>query len=82
MQVNVELHGQHDSARLVATELRALRAGADPVRDIAVSITEGDAPALNIVVPDDQPSGIYNGLLLERTSQRPCGTISLSIAGD
>lgn len=79
VEVNVELHGQYDSAKLVATELRSLRVGADPVRDITVDLTEG---ALNIVVPDGQPSGIYNGLLLERTSQRPCGTISLSIAGD
>lgn len=82
VEVNLELHGPHDAAALVATELRSLRTGTEPVRDITVSLTEGDAPALTIVVPDDQPPGIYNGLLLERTTQRPCGTISLSVAAD
>ena len=82
VEVSLELQGSNDAARLVATELRSLGAGTEPVRDIAISFTDGDAPALIIVVPDDQPAGVYNGLLLDRTSQRPCGTISLSIAGD
>jgi hypothetical protein len=33
--------------------------------------------ALRVRVPDDQPPGVYNGIILDRSTGRPRGTVSL-----
>ncbi len=50
--------------------------GATFVRD-----PDGGPLILRLVVPDDQPAGIYNGLVIDAASNRPVGTLSVRIGG-
>jgi hypothetical protein len=82
IEVAVELSAACESSALRATELCSLMEGSDPIRSVSVEVSDRKAPVLEIVVPDAQPPGTYNGLLLDRTTQRPCGIISLSVLGE
>jgi hypothetical protein len=81
-EVCIQLTGAADLSMLAPTELRALSGTADPIRDVCLELRAADPPLLRIDVPDMHPPGQYSGLLLERGTQRPCGTLSVTILAD
>jgi len=73
-------------AERVAVVVQALRA-ADPdiprLDDVSfASGTDGDPPLLRVRIPPSQPPGVYNGLLIDRDTSRPVGTISVRVSRD
>jgi len=80
VQVSVEVGDPSAVTRLVPTELRAFGGDAEAIRDVRLEISAGsDVGVLRIVVPDAQPPGTYNGLLVERDTQQPRGMVSLTV---
>jgi hypothetical protein len=79
VEVSVQLGELSNAAHLAPTELRSFTDHVEPIRGVSLIVTPGAAPVLQIVVPDGQPAGTYNGLLLEAKSQKPRGTVSLSV---
>jgi hypothetical protein len=81
-RVEVSVHVADATAltSLVASELRPFGAEAPAITGVSLDLaSSADAPVLRIRVPDDQPAGAYNGLLVERGSERPRGTVSLLV---
>lgn len=81
-RVEVSVHVADATAltSLVPTELRPFGAEAPPITGVSLDLASSpEAPVLRIRVPDDQPPGAYNGLLVERGSERPRGTVSLLV---
>ena len=62
--------------------LRAADAEIPPLAGAAfVPDPDGGPMTLRLAVPDDQPDGIYNGLVIDAASNRPVGTLSVRIGG-
>ncbi|HET7545654.1 MAG TPA: hypothetical protein VFK05_37560 [Polyangiaceae bacterium] len=80
VEVSVELNGAPELARLVATALRAANNAAPALAEPELRLSEGGAASLRVVVPEQQAAGVYNGLLLDRESQRARGTITLVVS--
>jgi len=73
-------------ATRVAVEVPPLRA-VDPEKprldDVAlIAGADGDPPLLRVRVPPSQPAGVYNGLLIDRDTSRPVGTVSVRVTRD
>jgi len=80
VEVSVHVGDLGKLAVLVPTELRPFAGDAPPITDVKMEVlTPGEAPILRISVPEAQPAGAYNGLLVERVSGRPRGTVSLLV---
>jgi len=79
-EVHLDLRPEAASARLVVHALRAVDPEKPRLTDVVlVPATPNEPVRLRIRVPDDQPAGVYTGLLIdERTSQR-VGTLSVRI---
>ncbi len=82
VEVAVELNPGCESSALVATELSSHSKQGEPISSVTVELGDGKAPVLAIDVPKAQPPGTYNGLLLDRATQRPCGIVSLTVLGE
>jgi hypothetical protein len=81
-RVEVSVHVADATAltSLVPSELRPFGAEASPITGVSLDLaSDTDAPVLRIRVPDGQPPGAYSGLLVERGSERPRGTVSLLV---
>jgi hypothetical protein len=79
VEVSIQLGELSNAGQLAPTELRSLAGHVEPIRDVSLVVVPGATPVLQIVVPDGQPVGMYNGLLLEAKSHKPRGTVSLSV---
>ncbi len=78
VEVSVQLGEGAPLAELAVTVLRSFGSDAEPTRGVELSGAP-DQPVLRVRVPEGQPTGTYNGLFLERSSQRPSGTITLLV---
>jgi len=78
VEVAAVLHELADAGALEASELRPAKGKAQPIREVSVS-AEAERVLVRIVVPDTQPRGTYNGLLLDAKAQKPCGTLSVVV---
>lgn len=78
--VSVQLSEAGAVATLVPTPLRPLKGDAAAIGDVRLELREGESPVLHVVVPEGQPAGVYNGLLLARDTERPRGTINLVVS--
>jgi hypothetical protein len=68
------------SRALVIHPLRAEGTDAPPIRDVTIDFAAGDEVAtLEVVVPAEQPPGVYNGLIVDASSSLPRGTLSLTV---
>jgi hypothetical protein len=80
-EISVDLLDAGEQGDLELHQLVASDRALSPIMDVKV---ERDASGRRIVVrihvPEAQPSGTYNGMLLERGTHRPRGTVSLSLA--
>jgi hypothetical protein len=63
---------------LEVSELRPAKGNAASIRDVSVRADEA-LVVVSIVVPDAQPPGTYNGLLLDAKTQAPRGTLSVVV---
>ncbi len=80
VEVSMRFDELSAAASLVASALMAFDGAAEPIRDVTLEPgAAGEPPLLRIVVPSGQPAGTYNGLLLERTTKHPCGSITLLV---
>jgi hypothetical protein len=69
-------------SRLVIHALRAEGTEAPPIRDVVIEASLDDAVTVSVQVGADQPPGIYNGLIVDASSNLPRGTLSLTIHPD
>ena len=67
-----------ESVELELGELRPARGKAAPLRDVTVR-AEAERIVVHVVVPDGQPRGTYNGLVLDAKTQKPRGTLSVVV---
>ncbi len=78
--LSVELH---PGVRPESVRVGSLACGDPSIRAIqSVALEPPDEQSawrLRCVVPAEQPPGVYNGLILDRVSERPRGTISLCV---
>jgi hypothetical protein len=82
VEVAVDLRPEASRAELVAHALRAADADIPPLAGAAFELDPNGGPVtLRLTVPDDQPEGIYNGLVIDAASNRPVGTLSVRIGG-
>ena len=79
VEVSVHLADLCNPSSLTASELRPFSGNARPIENVELDAS-GDTPVLRIVVPERQPPGTYNGLLLERDTHRPRGTVSVVVS--
>ena len=82
VEVAVDLRPEAAGAELVAHALRAVDAEIPPLAGATfVGDRAGGPVTLRLAVPDDQPEGIYNGVVVDAASNRPVGTLSVRIGG-
>ena len=79
VEVSLQLQDHTDLADLVASELRPFAGDAPPIPEPQLVSRGEGALELQVVVPDGQPVGAYNGLLVARQTQRPRGTINVLV---
>ena len=79
-EVSLDLRNGGAAQRLVAQSLRAVDEATPRLSDVAIEDGGEDAPmTLRIRVPDGQPPGVYNGLIIDAETGKPMGTVSLRI---
>jgi hypothetical protein len=77
-EVCVELHGSAGAESIQIRELVSTDGSSPPLSDMQIEPnSQGRGVTLRISVPDGQPAGVYNGLLIDRSTHRACGTVSL-----
>ncbi len=82
-EVAVELRAAAGSGPYIVHALRAADADKPRLTEIALIAAPAggdEGPRLRVRVPQDQPSGIYNGLIVDETTSRPVGTVSVRVA--
>jgi hypothetical protein len=79
-RVAVDLAAPVGAANLAIGGLHALEAGKPPLKEIALTTEPGSHRAVvRIRVPEIQPAGVYTGVIVDRESGEPRGTITLRI---
>lgn len=80
--VAVDLRPEAGRGELAAHALRTADADTPPLA-APTFVRDGAAGALTLrlAVPDEQPDGIYNGVVVDVASNRPVGTVSVRIGG-
>jgi hypothetical protein len=79
-EVAIDLRPEASGKRVAVQALRSPTPGPPRISDVALSGDGVDAPlTLRIAVPDDQPAGIYNGMVIDEDSGLPLGTVSLLV---
>lgn len=79
-QVSVDLRSVDEGADLIAHALRAVDPAKPRIADITLGRPgAGNTRELHIKIPDDQPPGTYTGVIVEADTNRPAGTVSVSI---
>lgn len=80
-RVILDLRPESERRSLTVLELRAVDASKPPLTDIRFEgHPSGDVVGLLVRVPDDQPPGLYSGVVLDRDTGEPYGTLSVRIA--
>jgi hypothetical protein len=79
-RVTVDLVPQAGAAHLAIGGLQALEPDKPSLKEIAFAIEPGSQRAIvRIRVPDGQPAGVYSGVIVDRESGEPRGTVTLRI---
>lgn len=80
VRAKFEMHKASHRMSLVAHGLRAVEADKPPLNDIKFVQSENDHPGtLRIFVPASQPAGRYSGVVVDRSTGEPCGTLSVVV---
>jgi hypothetical protein len=79
-EVSLDLRPDAARLRLVVHALRAVDPDKPRLKNVVLASNgDGEPLALRIRVPDDQPSGTYNGMIIDEETSRPVGTVSVRI---
>ena len=78
VDVSVDLAEDAASSALEAGWLQPAKGKAAPITDVSLRV-DGGKLVVRIVVPDGQPRGTYNGLLLDAESLKARGTVSVVV---
>jgi hypothetical protein len=79
-RVTVDLAPSAATTEFAIGGLHALEADKPALREISLAIeVSSNRPVMRIRVPENQPSGVYSGVILERESGQPRGTVILRI---
>jgi hypothetical protein len=80
VEVQLDLRPEAAGARLLIHALRAVDPDKPRLTDVVLEAASANEPArLRIGVRDDQPGGVYTGLLIDERTSRPVGTLSVRI---
>jgi hypothetical protein len=79
-EVALELRPDVNGDALVVHALRAVDPEKPRVEAVTLSREGNDGPlTLRIRIPDGHPAGVYNGLVIETSTSRPVGTVSVRL---
>jgi hypothetical protein len=76
--VALDLKALQPGISLSVPPLRALNNGKPELHDIRFE-RENDRSVLRIHIPDGQPPGLYSGVIVEKRSGEPCGTLAIQV---
>ncbi|MGI9491732.1 MAG: hypothetical protein ACR2QF_04945, partial [Geminicoccaceae bacterium] len=73
--------GHHETSSLVLQDLRSRENGAPPIRDVTlIEASKGEPMRIVARVPSDQPSGLYQGLILSKRDDAPVGVLGIKVS--
>jgi hypothetical protein len=79
-RVTVDLTPHANAAKLTTTGLHGIEPNHPPLTDISFTCDVGSTSHIvRIRVPDTQPTGVYNGVIVDTDSGQPRGTITLRL---
>jgi hypothetical protein len=79
-RITVDLAPHAGPANLAIGGLHALEAEKPPLKEIALTVEPGsNCAVVRIRVPEHQPAGVYSGVIVDRESGEPRGTMTLRI---
>ncbi|MCW5891223.1 MAG: hypothetical protein KIT14_11815 [bacterium] len=79
-EVAVDLRPHTPGTRLCVQGMRAMDPGEPRLEGITLEAAAPGAPlVLRVVVPQEQPAGTYNGIVVEEDTSRPVGTVSVRL---
>jgi len=83
-EVSLDLRPEAAGSKLIAHALRAVDPDVPRLDDVSIVRDGEEGPLVaRIRVPDGHPPGIYNGLILDETTNRPVGTLTVHVgSGD
>jgi len=78
--VSLDIHPSAARRPLVVHALRAVEPDKPRLTEVTVDAgSEDEPPRLRIRVPAGQPAGVYSGLIIDRQTSRPVGTVSVRV---
>ena len=79
--VTLDLGADAPGLQLIVHALRAVDPEKPRLTEVGFRAASDDQPpTLRIVVPADQPPGVYSGLIVDEESSRPVGSVSVRVA--
>jgi hypothetical protein len=80
-KVLLDLRADANAATLGTPGLHALNGDAAPLTEIAFARgARGQMPGLTVRIPDEQPPGTYTGVVVDRETNEPRGTLSIRLS--
>jgi len=81
VEVSLDLRSERVTGAIRAHDLRSAEPGKPRLTDVTVR-ADGNrrAPVLRIGVPDGQPDGVYEGLLIDDATNRPVGSVRVLVS--
>jgi hypothetical protein len=81
VEVGLDLRPGTGSRPLIVHALRAVDPDRPPIAVSVIPDSEKGAVRLRVHVPDDQPAGVYSGLLIDAEHTLPVGSLSVRVGG-
>jgi hypothetical protein len=79
-RVTVDIRASASGRRLAAHALRSIDESLPRIDDVRVDASrEGEPVLVAVRVPDEQPAGIYNGMVIDEETSLPAGTVSVVV---
>jgi len=79
-RVTVDLWPGKHSSNLRIPALYSGDTDKEPITGISFAAASDQSPArMTIVIPDNQPPGVYSGLILDTKTSQACGTVSVTL---
>lgn len=81
VEVSVRLELGAERTAVVCAGLLSPGPGKPPITDVKIIEERDGRPKIHVAIPPDQPPGVYSGVVVERRSGNPCGTLSVRVSG-
>jgi len=79
-EVTLDLRPGAAAQPLIVQSLRATEPDKPRLTDVTLRpADEDEVLTLRVRVPDGQPPGVYNGLIIDERTSRPVGTLSVRV---